>query len=87
MIEYILTARTAWRLSVFISSLVDLLATLIAIELLSRIVHRICFVKNGFLKVLRLKLAMLIVAVRLFDGERNGIEDVCRLFEYGIHLF
>jgi hypothetical protein len=41
---------------------------------------------NSLLEVLRLKLAVLIIAVGLFDRDSHNVEDVGRLLEDGIHF-
>lgn len=42
---------------------------------------------GSVLEVLRLELAMLVVAIGLFDGDGNGIENIGRFLKDSVHLF
>lgn len=62
------------------------MTTLIAIKLLASDMHISTRMTDSLLKILRFEFAMLIVAVRFLNGDRNGIEDISRLLEDGVHL-
>mgnify|MGYP007115606517 CR=1 FL=1 len=59
----------------------------ITLQFLVRAVCRAAPAAKALLHVLRLELAMLIIAVRLFDRDRRGIPNACRLLEDGVHFF
>lgn len=44
-------------------------------------------VAGSVLEILRLELAMFVVAIGLFDGDGNSIENVGRFLKDSVHLF
>ena len=63
------------------------MTALIAVKLRTGDVHISARMAGSLLQVLRFELAMLIIAIRLLNGDSNDIEDIRRLLEDSVHLF